>query len=99
MLDDTDIQKLKGVLTTKEDLNNLSVRLLPREEFENFKIELKEDINGLREMVQSLVISVDKLVGAVDSLAQEYTMVVGKIDRHEKWLHLLAEKLGIKLEY
>jgi uncharacterized coiled-coil DUF342 family protein len=61
--------------------------------------ELKQDFDSLREMVQSLVVSVDKLVKAVDGLRQEYVMVTAKIDRHEKWLHQLAEKLGIKLEY
>lgn len=99
MLDDKDIQKLKEVLATKEDLNNFSVKLLPREEFENFKIEIKEDINSLREMIQTLVVSVDKLVGAVDNLTQEYVMVTNKMDRLEKWLHQVADKVGIKLEY
>ncbi|OGZ65027.1 MAG: hypothetical protein A2998_01880 [Candidatus Staskawiczbacteria bacterium RIFCSPLOWO2_01_FULL_37_25b] len=61
--------------------------------------EIKEDLNGLREMVQSLVIAVDNLVKAVSDLSQEYTMISSKVDRHEKWLHQVAEKLGIKLEY
>ena len=85
-------------MATKEDFNNLSVNLLPREEFENFRTELKENIDGLREMVQALVISVDKLVKSVSDLTQEYTMVRNKIDRHEKWIQQLAQKMGIKLE-
>jgi uncharacterized protein YoxC len=60
---------------------------------------LKEDLNGLRESVQALTVAVDKLVATVGKLEQEYVMVINKVDRHEKWFHQIAEKLGIKLEY
>ena len=99
MLDDKDIEKLLESLATKKDLNDLSVKLLSRDEFEVAKKDIKYYINGLREMVQDLVVSVDKLVGAIDDLKQEYTMVTAKVDRHEKWIQQIAEKLGIKLEY
>ena len=61
--------------------------------------DLKQGLNGLQESIQSLTVSVDKLVGAVSDLKTEYAAIVNQIDRHEKWLHLVAEKLGIKLEY
>lgn len=61
--------------------------------------DLNQKFNGLQEMVQSLVVSVDRLVKAVSDLHQEYTMVTSKIDRHEKWIQKLAEKLGVKLDY
>ncbi len=61
--------------------------------------DLKEDLIGLREAVRSLTVSVDKLAKLVDNLRQEYIAITAKVDRHEKWLHQLAEKLGIKLEY
>lgn len=99
MLDEKDIEKLKKILATKEDMNNLYTALLYREEFEIAKNEIKNDINGLREMIQVLVVSVDKLVGAIDDLKQEYAMVAHQITRHEKWIKQIAEKVGIKLEY
>jgi uncharacterized coiled-coil DUF342 family protein len=61
--------------------------------------ELKEDISGLRESVQALTISIDKLVKAVGDLHQEFIAITAKVDRHEKWIHQIAQKLGIKLEY
>jgi len=61
--------------------------------------EIKEDLNGLREMVQALVVATDNLVKAVSDLRQEYIMTTAKVDRHEKWILQIAEKLGIKLEY
>lgn len=61
--------------------------------------DLRQDLDGLRESVQGLTVAVDRLVGAVEKLEQEYTMVLNKIDRHEKWFQLVADKLGIKLPY
>lgn len=34
-----------------------------------------------------------------DTYFQEMVMLSHKVDRHEKWIKQLAEKLGIKLEY
>ncbi|MBI4358967.1 MAG: hypothetical protein HY577_00005 [Candidatus Nealsonbacteria bacterium] len=61
--------------------------------------DLRQDVNGLRESIQALTVSVDKLVGAVSDLKIEYAAMTNQVNRHEKWLHLVAEKLGIKLEY
>ena len=95
MLTDEDIKKLKETLATKEDL----AKIVILEEFDQFKVEIKQDINSLREMLQSLVISVDKLVKAVSDLKTEYIAITNQVSRHEKWFHQVAEKLGIKLEY
>jgi len=95
MLDDKDIQKLKETLATKEDL----AKIVTLEEFDRFKTEIKQDINGLRETVQSLAVSVDKLVKSINDLKTEYVAIKNQVSRHEKWMHQLAEKLGIKLEY
>ena len=95
MLDDKDIQKLKEALATKEDL----AKIVTLDEFDRFKVEVKQDLDGLRESVQALIISVDKLVKAVTDMHEEYVIITGKVDRHEKWFHLIADKLGIKLEY
>lgn len=95
MLTEEDIKKLKEVLAAKEDLT----KILTLEEFDQFKVEIKQDVSGLRESVQALTVSVDKLVKAVEGLRQEYAFVTVKVDRHEKWFHQIADKLGIKLEY
>ena len=95
MLTNEDIKKLKEVLATKEDL----AKLLTLEEFDEFKVEIKQDFGSLRESIQALTISVDKLVKAVEDMRQEYVVITGKVDRHEKWIQQIAEKLGVKLEY
>jgi len=95
MLTNKDIQKLVEVFATKKDL----AKLLTMEEFGNFRKEIKQEFSDLREVVQALAVSVDKLAKVVDDLREEYVAITSKIDRHEKWLHQLADKLGIKLEY
>ena len=95
MLTQEDIQKLKEALATKEDL----AKLLTLEEFDQFRVEIRQDFGLLRESIQGLTISVDKLAKVVEDMHQEYVMITGKVDRHEKWFHQIADKLGIKLEY
>jgi predicted nucleic acid-binding Zn-ribbon protein len=95
MLTDEDIKKLKEALATKEDL----AKILTLEEFGQFQREVKQEFSGLREAIQALTVSVDKLAKAVENMHQEYLALTVKVDRHEKWIQQIAEKLGIKLEY
>jgi uncharacterized coiled-coil DUF342 family protein len=95
MLDNEDIKKLKETLVTKEDL----AKIVTLEEFGQFRTEIKQDLDALRESIQALTISVDKLAKAVDDMHQEYLAITSKVDRHEKWIQQIAEKLGIKLEF
>ena len=53
---------------------------------------VKEDFNNLQT-------SVDSYAKKADTYFQEMVMLAHKVDRHEKWLHQVAEKLGIKLDY
>jgi len=68
-------------------------------------IELDEDIKDVKEKMvikedfQDLQTSVDAYAQKADTYFQEMVMLTHKVDRHEKWLHQVAEKLGIKLEY
>ena len=99
MLEDKDIEKLKEELATKEDLENSTTKILSLVATKEELAELKQEASDLKEVIQSLTISVDKLAKAVDNLRTEYAALTLKIDRHEKWIRKLAEKLGVKLEY
>lgn len=59
--------------------------------------ELMGDIDGLRETVQMLSVSIDKLVKSVEDLKQEYSLVVHQLDKHEKWIRQIAKKAGVML--
>jgi len=43
--------------------------------------------------------SVDSYAKRADTYFQEMVALSHKVDRHEKWIHQVAEKLGVKLEY
>jgi uncharacterized coiled-coil DUF342 family protein len=47
----------------------------------------------------NLQTSVDAYAKKADTYFQEMVMLAHKVDRHEKWIRQIAEKLGIKLEY
>ena len=63
-----------------------------KEDFESFREEMRKDFSNLQT-------SVDSYAKKADNYFQEMLALANKIDRHEKWLHQLAEKLGVKLEY
>jgi len=52
----------------------------------------KSDFNNLAN-------AVDDYAKKADTYFQEMVALSHKVDRHEKWFHQLAGKLGIKLEY
>lgn len=54
--------------------------------------EMKSDFNNL-------LTAVDAYAQRADTYFQEMVMLSHKVDRHEKWLLEIAEKLGIKLKY
>jgi hypothetical protein len=43
--------------------------------------------------------SIDKYAKKVDDYYQEVVSMNSKLNRHEKWIQQLANKLDIKLEY
>ena len=57
--------------------------------------ENKTDKSDFRE----LMTAVDAYAHKADAYFQEMVALAHKVDRHEKWLQEIAEKLGIKLKY
>jgi len=63
-----------------------------KEDFEAFQEEMRKNFSDLQT-------SVDAYAKKADTYFQEMVMLSHKVDRHEKWIKQIAEKLGIKLEY
>jgi archaellum component FlaC len=82
-------------MLSQEDIIKLSEVLATKKDIK----EIKTDIDGLREQIQALVTSVDKLVKEMIAVNQEKTMEKLQKERYERWFRLIADKLGIKLEY
>jgi uncharacterized coiled-coil DUF342 family protein len=69
-------------------------------------VEVRSDISGvkselsdLRERVDAMYDGLDAYAKKADTYFQEMLMLATKVDRHEKWLRQVADKLGLKLEY
>ncbi len=106
MLGDKDVQKLKGVFATKEDLERFATKGdLDKASGELLKeiFATKEDLEVFREEVRKsfsdLQTAIDAYAKKADTYFQEMVMLSHKVERHEKWIKQLADKLGIKLEY
>jgi len=63
------------------------------------EIVTKKDFEELRAEFRNLQSAIDAYATKADTFFQELVMLSNKVDRHEKWLLQIAEKLGIKLEY
>lgn len=59
----------------------------------------KKDIDSIKEIFNELQTSVDKYAGKADKYFEEMVSWSAQVKRHEKWLQMIAEKVGIKLEY
>lgn len=93
------IEAQKEIFPTKIETNEKFAKLVTLEEFDQSQKEIKEDINNLREQIQALTTSVDGLVKFMKDSRQEEVMAKLQKERYERWFHLIADKLGIKLEY
>ena len=83
-------------MLNQEDIRNIieaQKEIFPtKEDFEGFKEEMRKDFSDL-------LTSVDTYAHKADGYFQEMVMLTHKVDRHEKWLLEIAEKLGVKLKY
>jgi len=62
--------------------------------------EMKEMASNLvtKEEFLTLQASIDAYAKKADAYFQEMVMLAHKVDRLEKWIHQIAEKVGVKLE-
>ena len=79
-------------MLTIEDIQNLI-----KAEKEVFTT--KEDFEEIKQMFSNLQTSVDVYAKKADGYFQEMLMLAHRMDRHEKWIKQIADKLGIQLEY
>lgn len=63
------------------------------------KLENIEENKADKSDVNTLFNAVDAYAKKADAFFQELVMISHQVTRHEKWLHQIAEKLGIRLEY
>lgn len=81
-------------MLTDEDIKKLIEVFATREE-----VATKEDLEELKKDFTNLQVSVDSYAKRADAFFQEMVALSHKVDRHEKWIKQLANKLGVKLKY
>jgi hypothetical protein len=60
---------------------------------------IESRIDELSQGFSTLQAAVDSYAKRADAYFQEMVALSHKVERHERWLHQIAEKLGVKLEY
>lgn len=63
------------------------------------KLEHLKETKADKSDVNNLMNAIDAYAKKADTYFQEMVMLAHKVDRHERWIQKIAEKLGIKLEY
>jgi len=63
------------------------------------KIERLIESKADKEDVRKLTTAVDAYAKKADAYFQEMVILAHKVDRLEKWLHQVADKIGLKLDY
>ena len=84
MLTNEDIQKLIEVFATRDEIAT-------KKDLEELKTELKQDFSDLQS-------AVDNYAKKADAYFQEMVMLAHKVDRLEKWVLQIAEKIGFQLK-
>lgn len=81
-------------MLSDDDIKKLIEVFATREE-----VATKKDLEEIRRDFLDLATAVDAYAKKADTYFQEMVMLSHKVDRHEKWIQQLAEKLGVRLEY
>ncbi|MFH0819577.1 MAG: hypothetical protein V1892_00930 [bacterium] len=84
MLTNEDIQKLIEVFATRDEIAT-------KKDLEELRTELKQDFSDLQS-------AVDNYAKKADAYFQEMVMLAHKVDRLEKWVLQIAEKIGFQLK-
>jgi peptidoglycan hydrolase CwlO-like protein len=98
MLNDEDIKKLSLILATKSDIKDVRDDLDSK--FLVLKTDIqdvKKDVEGLREAIQSMMVSIDNLAKVISDLNIEYAAITKQLNKHEDWIKKIAEKVGLDL--
>ena len=61
--------------------------------------EMTQRFDQVDQRLNDLQGAVDAYAKRADAYFQEMVVLSHKVERHERWLHQIAERLGVKLDY
>ena len=64
----------------------------------NEKLGSLEEKQADKEDINNLITAIDSYAKKADTYFQEMVMLAHKVDKLDKWIHRIAERVGIKLE-
>jgi len=103
------VQNRKDIQWNRKDIQVVRNEVIQNRK--NIQVVTDEVIRNRGEIVDmkermATKVEVNKLLNAVDAYMkqgedyrQEMLMLAHKVDRHEKWIKQIADKLGVKLEH
>ncbi len=81
-------------MITDTDIKKLSTVFATKQDV----ADIRDDVNGLKEIVQGLVIAVDGLTKTTSDALIEYSAMGMQLSRHERWHRQTANVLDMHLE-
>jgi predicted nucleic acid-binding Zn-ribbon protein len=79
----------------EEDIQNLQIKVLNNTD----EIKRNREEMATKVEVNKLVDAVDAYMKQGEDYRQEVVMLGNQVNRHEKWIQKIAEKLDLKLEH
>lgn len=82
-------------MLTTQDIQKLTSLLATKDDVR----EIREDVSGLRESLQGMIVATDNLTKTITDLRMEYAAITFQLKRHEDWIKQIATKAGINLSF
>lgn len=111
MITERDVEKLKSVFATKEDVEKLHTVFATKQELQDFRLETKQEFKSVRLEIADLreefaefgkksdrmLVMMDGIAKVIHEMRMEYAGLVFNLNRHDRWIHQLADTTETKL--
>ena len=81
-------------MLTDQDIERIVSVVATRQEVQ----EIRDDVKTIREQMGDVLAGLDGIAKAIEDLKMEYAAVKMQLDRHDRWIRAVAEKVGIQLK-
>jgi hypothetical protein len=81
-------------MLTEQDIERIVAVVATKQEV----AEIRDDVKAVRELTGQVLSGLDGIAKAIDDLKMEYAAVKLQLDRHDRWIRELAEKVGLLLK-
>ena len=97
MITDKDVAKLKKTFVTRDEFKSFSDLVMGM--FREQRKEMNERFDLMDKRFDTVMNHLDGLVNLMANNKQEHDVLVGHVDRHDRWINQIADNINTKLEY